>query len=367
MALSFCQTPPTSCTKPPTTTPRPTNAALPGTTRPSASIGRKGSRHSCRPKTRQDLNLCKLNCLPENRLIKKTKTMTSPESNSYITSPCEQNTSEQFTWLDLMLVIVVNLRLLVLGPLFAGLIAFVGVSLLPKTYESTAVLKGEQGIASLINSAAVLDPVAASLGYKQKLGADDARLKLKKQMQVQLNAKDKLITLIIQAESPEAAQNLAKTVLNQTYANSRPRESERNRLQRQLEQARLREKEASDVGQLLRKKLDDKGSSGSTDVAQGYAQIIRTVSESQAAQISLEQQMIGLDESVLIQEATLPSKHKENQQGLITVLVIQATLFLLMGWVFLRNLLSRACRDENEEKKLRKLKLGWFRALGLNF
>lgn len=292
--------------------------------------------------------------------------MTTQDPKSQIVSPSETNTVEQFTFLDLLLVIVDNLRLLVLGPLLMGLIAFFGVTLMPKTYESTAILKAEQGIASLMNSASVLDPIAVSMGYTQKLDMDEARLKIKKQIQVQLNPKEKMLTLNVKAKSPEAAQALAQAVLNQTYVKSRPRDSERNRLQRQLEQAKAREKEAYETGQLLRKKMDQKGVSVSADAAQGYAQMIRTVQESQAAQFEIEQQMIGLDASALIQEATLPTRSAENQRGLIAVLVVQAVGFLLLIWVLIFNYIKLSRNYPDSYEKIKKLKISFRKVLYLN-
>ena len=87
-----------------------------------------------------------------------------------------------------------------------GLLALAWASFIPKTYESTAILKAEQTTASLMLSAAVLDPIAANLGYTPKQEQDEARDKLKSQIKANVNAKDKLLTLTAQANSPQAAQ-----------------------------------------------------------------------------------------------------------------------------------------------------------------
>ncbi len=95
-------------------------------------------------------------------------TMNSTKISTEINNTSENSMLEKFTLLDILLVIAENLRMLVFGPLIAGLIAFLCVTLLPKTYVSTAILKAEQVTASLMNSASVLDPVASNLGYTQK-------------------------------------------------------------------------------------------------------------------------------------------------------------------------------------------------------
>jgi uncharacterized protein involved in exopolysaccharide biosynthesis len=302
--------------------------------------------------------------LLDDQFIEK-KTMTiSEDSISSSTSQSAVNTVEQFTLLDLLLVVVDNLRLLVLGPLLAGLLAFIWVSLAPKTYESTAILKANQATASLVNSASVLDPVASSLGLTKKLEVDDARLELKKQIQVRMNAKDNLLTLTTRSETPQGAQALAQAVLNQTYLNSQPRDSEKLRLQKQLEQALTREKQANQAAQILANNLDS--NAGVSEVAQGYPQVMRVVQESQAAQIEIERQLNGLDSSALVQEPTVPTKHRATNSGLITVLVVQAAGFFLLIWVFVRNSLRNSRRSTTAAQKLDSLKASWRRAVGFS-
>jgi uncharacterized protein involved in exopolysaccharide biosynthesis len=283
-------------------------------------------------------------------------TMITPDSTSEITNPNETNMAQQFTLLDLLLVIVENLRLLILGPLVAGLVAFGGATLMPKTYESTAILKAEQSTATLMNSASVLDSIAVSLGYTKRLDMDEARLNLQKEIHIHLNAKDKLLHLTAQAETPQAAQTLAQAILNQTFTNSQPRDSEKMRLQKQLEQAQTREKMAQQSADVMGKKLESITTGGSSEVAQGYAQMIRVVQESQAAQNDIERQLNGLDSSELVQEPTLPTKHKEIKRGLISFLAMQFVLFI----IFLKITTSIAIKNSAENidniKKIENIK-----------
>lgn len=276
------------------------------------------------------------------------------------------SSTEAFTLIDLLQVIVDNLRLLVIGPIVAGLVAFTAASLSPKTYESTAILKAEQTTASLIHSADMLNPIAESLGYTNGMDADAARTKLKAQIQARFSTKDKLLTLTGKAASPQDAQALTLLVLQQVYAQSKPRGSQKTRLEKQLEQAKASEKEASQSAQFLGKKLKSTGTAGVSEAAQGYSQLIRIVQERQAAQSTIEQQLNGLDASVLVQEATLPTKHSEPKRGLSTVLAVQAAGFLLLIWVFIRNSIKNTKRDSNSAKKLEKLKSSWLQALGLS-
>jgi LPS O-antigen subunit length determinant protein (WzzB/FepE family) len=270
----------------------------------------------------------------------------------------------EISLLDLLQTIAENLRLLVIGPIVVGLLALAGASLWPKTYESTAILKAEQVTASLMLSAAVLDPIAANLGYTHKLNQDEARDKLKSEIKASFNAKDKLLTLTTQGDTPQAAQALAKAVLQQTYAQSQPRDSEKLRLQKQLAQAQAREKEANQTAVLLAGKMEKSGGEVSFQVAQGYAQMIGVVKESQATQLDIERQLQGLDDSALLQEATLPTKHTAPKRGIIAIMSVLAAGFALLLFVFIRQALRSASQNEESAQKINTLQASLRKAFG---
>jgi capsular polysaccharide biosynthesis protein len=271
---------------------------------------------------------------------------------------------DEISLLDLLQTIVDNLRLLVIGPIVAGLLALAAASFWPKTYESSAILKTEPIVASIMLSAAVLDPIATSLGYTPKLDQDAARNKLKSQIKANVNAKDKLLTLTTQADTPQAAQALAKAVLQLTYTQSQPRDSEKLRLQKQLAQAQAREKEATQTAQLLGRKMEGGCTAGASEVAQGYAQMIGVVKESQATQIDIERQLQGLDDSELMQEATLPTKHAAPKRGIITIMAALAAGFALLLFVFIRQALRNASQDAESAQKLSAIQTAWRKAVG---
>jgi capsular polysaccharide biosynthesis protein len=271
---------------------------------------------------------------------------------------------DDISLLDLLQTIVDNLRLLVIGPIVAGLLALAWASFLPKTYESTAILSADQTTASLMHSAAVLDPIASSLGYTALMPVDEARTQLKAQIKANFNAKDKLLTLTAQANSPQAAQAMAQAVLQQTYTQSQPRDSAKLRLQKQLAQAQAREKEATQTAQLLGRKLDAAGSAGASEVAQGYAQMVGVVKESQNTQIDIERQLQGLDASALVQEATMPTKHATPKRSLIAIIAALAAGFALLLLVFIRQALRNASQNEESAQKINALKAAFRKALG---
>ena len=282
--------------------------------------------------------------------------------------PIDYAAEDEISLLDLLQTIVDNLRLLVIGPFLAGLLALVGAAYLPKTYESTAILKADQSHASQMLTASVLDPIAAKLGYTAQLLTDEARAKIKEQVKASFNVKDKLLTLTTQANTPQAAQNLAQDILAQTYLQSQPRDNEKLRLQKQLAQAQDREKEANQTAQLLKTKLSSAGTmAGSTsayEVAQGYAQMIAVVKESQTSQLDIEKLLQGLDASALVQEATLPTRHINPKRGLVATITALATGFALLLFVFIRQALRNASQNDESAEKIKAIKSAWRKTLG---
>jgi hypothetical protein len=272
--------------------------------------------------------------------------------------------ANQFNLLDLLQTIVDNLRLLVIGPIVAGLLALAGASFWPKTYESTAILKAEPITASIMLSASVLDPIASSLGYAHQMPLDDARIKLKEQINANINSKDKLLTLTVQADTPQAAQALAQTVLQQTYTQSQPRHSEKLRLQKQLAQAQTREKEAAQTAKLLSERLVKAAGEGSFQTAQAYSQLVGVEKESQNSQIEIEQKLQGLDASAVVQEPTLPNKHISPKRSRLVVFAMLAAEFALLFFVFNRQAIRNARQNEKSAQKINALQTAWHKALG---
>lgn len=271
---------------------------------------------------------------------------------------------DEISLLDLLQTIVDNLRLLVMGPLLAGLLAFGVTLLIPKTYESTAILKGEQNHASQMLTASVLDSVAAKLGYTPKMEADDARDQLKKEIKASYNAKDKLVTLTTQATSPQAAQALANDVLAQVYLQTQPRDSAKQGLQKQLAQLQNREKELTQSAKLLERRLEQVTGNGVSEVAQGYAQLIGVIEKTQENQIKVEKELKGIDSSDLVQSPTLPTKKIAPKRSLITLAAALAIGFALLLFVFIRQALHNARQNAESAKKLNALQAAWRKALG---
>ena len=108
--------------------------------------------------------------------------------------------------LDILLTLAENAKLLIVGPLFVGLGALGIGYMLPQTFESIAVLQAEQATASLMTTAAVLDPVVTKLGLAKDASVEEARSGLRQSVKASVGRNDKLLTLTVSGSTPQQAQ-----------------------------------------------------------------------------------------------------------------------------------------------------------------
>jgi uncharacterized protein involved in exopolysaccharide biosynthesis len=265
--------------------------------------------------------------------------------------------------LDVLVTLAENVKLLVIGSLLVGLCAL-GISfVLPPTYQSVAVLQAEQATASLMGTAAVLDPVIASLGLAKEDTVEEARIKLREQIKTAVGRNDKLLTLTVSGRSAQQAQAIANAVLQQTFQESRPKGSVRTRLETQLAEAKARLKNAQDASQGLLKRLESSGAgvNGGAELARGYAELLGASGAAQSQISALETQLEGVSEAQLVQSPTLPQKASQPKKGLIAIGATLAAGLALLLFVFMRQAFRNTEANETTSAKLLRIR----KSLGL--
>ena len=270
----------------------------------------------------------------------------------------ELSTGEEFGFLDILVTLAENLKLLIIGSLLVGLCAL-GISFaIPPTYQSVAVLQAEQATASLMITAAVLDPVIVSLGLAKDNTVEDARIELRKQIKTAVGRNDKLLTLTVSDRSAQQAQAVAKAVLSQTYQESRPKGSARKRLEVQLAEAQSRINNAQNASVGVLKRLESSGSgvSGGAELARGYAELLTATGAAQGQISALETQLEGLSEAMLTQSPTLPLKASQPKKGLIAVGATLATGLALLLFVFMRQTLRNNAENASVAGKWARIR-----------
>lgn len=258
------------------------------------------------------------------------------------------------TLLDLLVVLAENLKLLIVGPLLAGACALGLSFVLPKTYDSVAILQADASIASLMTSAAVLDPVIEGLGLGKDEAPGAAHDRLREQVKASVGRTDKLLTLTVSAATAEQARAIATAVLEQTYRVSKPRGSVRTRMEQQLANARERSKIADMTLAELQKKLLNASSVRDinlNDTANGFAELLNTSAAASTLSSSLSEQLEGYSASQLVQPPTLAYRASRPKKTVVAVATALATGVLLLLFVFAR----QAFRSANDAESARKL------------
>ncbi|MFC5520604.1 Wzz/FepE/Etk N-terminal domain-containing protein [Polaromonas jejuensis] len=278
--------------------------------------------------------------------------------------------NEEIGLLDMLVTVVENAKLLILGPLLVGLCALGIGFMLPQTYESVAVLQAERPVdpqntpvglnsatvASLMATASVLDPVAVTLGLVVENDIEEARRKLREQIKPSVGRTDKLLTLTVSASSSQQAQALARAVLRQTYIQSRPKGSDRSRLESQLAAAKTRAENAQNAAVSLAKRLESPGASVSNDLARSYADLLTVTAAAQAQATRLEAEIEGLSDAQLVQEPTLPKKASQPKKGLMAIGATLAVGLVLMLFVFVRQALRNTAANARVAGKLARIR-----------
>jgi LPS O-antigen subunit length determinant protein (WzzB/FepE family) len=267
---------------------------------------------------------------------------------------------DEISLLDLALTVAENLRLLIIGPIAAGLIALGVSSLLPKTFESVAILNvidQPEKVASLATSATVLDPVAEQLGLTKSATKDAARAAIRGRVSMAVGRKDGLLTLTTKGESGEEAQALANMVLAQLFVAVAPKGQDAADLEKSLSLARalyannqlVIERSSALMGAAKSENAVNAVNAVNAGL-QGYAELI-ALQQSLAAKIASDERSLrGLTESRLAQAPTLPTQHVAPKRSLISVLAALATGFALLLFVFIRKALANAGVGEDGER-----------------
>jgi uncharacterized protein involved in exopolysaccharide biosynthesis len=263
-------------------------------------------------------------------------------------------------FLDILVTLAENARLLVAGPLLVGLIALGIGYMQPQSFESVAVLQADAATASLMTTAAVLDPVGTKLGLVKVESIEEARRMLREQIKVTVGRNDKLLTLTVSAPTPKQAQAIGNAVLEQSYLRSSPRGTLRTRLETQLAEAQGRLKNAQSAASRMLKGMESSSGNGA-DQVRGYAELLAVTAAAQGQIIELEAKLEGLSESQLVQPPTLPEKASHPKKALQAIGASLATGLILLLYVFIRRGLRSMALDAEGAGKLARIRS----ALGL--
>ncbi|MDR0216264.1 MAG: lipopolysaccharide biosynthesis protein [Comamonas sp.] len=267
---------------------------------------------------------------------------------------------EELDLLDLLVTLAENWKLLLFTPIAAGLVAL-GISFaLPKTYQSESSVQVERTgssfsapvAASLAMSADVLHTIAPVAGLDEGLTSEEIYKKLSKRIKVSVGKQDKLLNVVTEAKSPEAAQKLNQALLDTLFPFSKPRGIEKKQLEQQLGSEKKRLQEALKLEQDTGANIAS-GKSVTEATSRLYGELLSANSARQSAVLDMERRLGGLDNDDVVQAPTLPESSIKPKKSMIAIGATVATGFLLLLFVFARQALRSA--QENSPEQAKKL------------
>lgn len=261
---------------------------------------------------------------------------------------------------DVLLTLAENIWLLVLGPLLVGALVYGLTFLMPQKFQSTAILRAEADVASYMTTATVLDATLTNLGFLKELSeeeAEEARIDLSERITTQVGRNDKLVTLAVTANSPEAAQSMANEILTHTFAGLRPKGAELKRLETQKAALEQQISELQITSKAAQKLLGESSPAGNMGLlAESISSLSAAGIRMQESLLTLEKRMQGLTAEDLLQSPTLPKKPATPKKGLTAILTVVGTGFFLLVFVLLRQFWTTSSTLEPHRHRLDALK-----------
>lgn len=258
--------------------------------------------------------------------------------------------------LDLLVTLAENWKILIFGPLLAGIAAY-GIGLvIPKTYESSSSVQVERTgssftapmAASLAMSADVLHQIAPVAGLGDGLTKEEIYKKLSKRITVNVGKQDKLLNIATQAKSPEAAQKLNQAMLDTLFPLSKPRGMEKKQLEVQLASEKTRLEESLKLEHDTSANLSS-GKRVTEATSRLYGELLTANSNRQKGILDMERRLEGLDNDDVIQMPTLPELSIKPNKSMLAIGAAVGIGFIMLLFVFIRQALRTAKESSSEQ------------------
>lgn len=268
--------------------------------------------------------------------------------------------NEEISLLDILVILAESWKLLVFGPLLAGVFAGALSFLWPKNFESVAILRISEEDVALVHSVRVLDPLIVKFDLFQNAGADQesAREALKKRLVITTDRKTKLTTFTARAASPEAAQALAKDAISLLLAEQMPKGKEKAVIEGSIAINLRAINVAFDGIEAIKRSLkrgrlsDSEQDSSVKNLTSLNAEIARLSIEN----LQLAQRLELSGEDVYVQSPSFPQHKSDLKLGLVLLTTVGVSGFTLLLFVFMRKAWLFAAQDIDMAVKVNRIK-----------
>jgi LPS O-antigen subunit length determinant protein (WzzB/FepE family) len=267
---------------------------------------------------------------------------------------------DEISLLDILVTLAESWKLLVFGPLIAGVLAGALSFLWPKTFESVAIVRLTEAELALINSAPVLDPLIEKFALLPEFDGiqDDARQYLTKKLVGKVDKKTGLATITAAANTPERAQELGKAAMEALLKELLPKGKNKDAVEQQILSNERIIASSADAIEQLQKQIGKAGQNdaGLEVVMKYYASLTAEVVKKELENIELKKTLAVRGDEVYVQQASLPQRKVSPKGGLVMLLAVLVSGFVLLVFVFVRNAWRSAAQDADAVMKIGLIK-----------
>lgn len=267
---------------------------------------------------------------------------------------------DEISFLEILVTLAESWKLLVFGPMIAGVLAGALSFLWPKTFESVAIVRFTEEEAALLHAAPVLDPLIVQFDLLRESDGfmDDARQELKKRLTFSVDKKTKLAYISAKARTPEQAQMLGTSAIAFVLKELQVKGKEKAFIEKTIainERANASAEEA--IGSIQRSVKKNGLSNQAQESAINYLAAINSdiVKRSQE-NVELLQKLELRGAEVFVQDPSLAQRKVSPKRGSVVLLAMLASAFLLLVFVFIRKAWQSASQNAEAASKIATIK-----------
>lgn len=270
------------------------------------------------------------------------------------------NEDDEISLLDILVTLAESWKLLVFGPLIAGVLAG-GLSFLwPKTFESVAIVRMTEEEVALLHAAPVLDPLIEKFGLLAEAGGsvDDARQGVKARLTFAVDKRTKLATITAKGGTPDAAQALVVSAIAAVLKELQVKGKEKVLIEKTIAINSRVIDSAEDAVESIQRGLKRGALSDLSQESsiKNLAAITSDIAKRSYENEQLRQKLEPKGEEVFVQVPGLPQRKTSPNRSLVVITAMLVAGCTLLLWVFVRKAWNVAAQAPVSASKVVSIK-----------
>lgn len=276
---------------------------------------------------------------------------------------------DEIDLLDLVLTIAENIKLLVMGPLLAGLVALGGVWVWPATFESSFTLNANkslivdgvetkliqpQQISTVALAKPTLEAAAQALTAANQPNLAQHLLAGAVISTVPRNTTHVLVTM--RAPTAQAAHDMAQAQLAATLNGSRPQGEALARLTQELQKDQFALENARTLETRLDHAIKTSKANNGEELAKSYASLLSAIAEQSRRVEQHRARLAGLGEADIVSKPNLPVTASKPRKTMVVVMAVLASGFALLLFVILRKAFQGTTYNPESAAKIARIR-----------